>query len=292
MKELTVFQARLAEADYVADKDLAATLLLQTKLHRPLLLEGDAGVGKTEIAKTLAKIFGCPLIRLQCYEGLDVNSAVYEWNYQHQLLAIKMQESASDSQASKEQDIFSEKYLLKRPLLQAITMDKSPVLLIDEIDRADEEFEAFLLEVPSDFQITIPELGTIKAITKPHVILTSNATRELSDALRRRCLYHYVDYPSFDKELRIITTRMPEVSQRLAGQVVEYVQSLRKMDLRKIPGVSETLDWTAALLKLNLSSLDKDPELIMNTLMCLLKTKEDHDLITRDVSDRLIARSG
>ena len=292
MKELTVFQARLAEADYVADKDLAATLLQQTKLHRPLLLEGDAGVGKTEIAKTLAKIFGCPLIRLQCYEGLDVNSAVYEWNYQHQLLAIKMQESASDSQASKEQDIFSEKYLLKRPLLQAITMDKSPVLLIDEIDRADEEFEAFLLEVLSDFQITIPELGTIKAITKPHVILTSNATRELSDALRRRCLYHYVDYPSFDKELRIITTRMPEVSQRLAGQVVEYVQSLRKMDLRKIPGVSETLDWTAALLKLNLSSLDKDPELIMNTLMCLLKTKEDHDLITRDVSDRLIARSG
>jgi MoxR-like ATPase len=292
MKELTVFQARLAEADYVADKDLAATLLLQTKLHRPLLLEGDAGVGKTEIAKTLAKIFDCPLIRLQCYEGLDVNSAVYEWNYQHQLLAIKMQESASDSQASKEQDIFSEKYLLKRPLLQAITMDKSPVLLIDEIDRADEEFEAFLLEVLSDFQITIPELGTIKAITKPHVILTSNATRELSDALRRRCLYHYVDYPSFDKELRIITTRMPEVSQRLAGQVVEYVQSLRKMDLRKIPGVSETLDWTAALLKLNLSSLDKDPELIMNTLMCLLKTKEDHDLITRDVSDRLIARSG
>jgi len=292
MKELTVFQARLAEADYVADKDLAATLLLQTKLHRPLLLEGDAGVGKTEIAKTLAKIFGCPLIRLQCYEGLDVNSAVYEWNYQHQLLAIKMQESASDSQASKEQAIFSEKYLLKRPLLQAITMDKSPVLLIDEIDRADEEFEAFLLEVLSDFQITIPELGTIKAITKPHVILTSNATRELSDALRRRCLYHYVDYPSFDKELRIITTRMPEVSQRLAGQVVEYVQSLRKMDLRKIPGVSETLDWTAALLKLNLSSLDKDPELIMNTLMCLLKTKEDHDLITRDVSDRLIARSG
>ena len=292
MKELTVFQARLAEADYVADKDLAATLLLQTKLHRPLLLEGDAGVGKTEIAKTLAKIFDCPLIRLQCYEGLDVNSAVYEWNYQHQLLAIKMQESASDSQASKEQDIFSEKYLLKRPLLQAITMDKSPVLLIDEIDRADEEFEAFLLEVLSDFQITIPELGTIKAITKPHVILTSNATRELSDALRRRCLYHYVDYPSFDKELRIITTRMPEVSQRLAGQVVEYVQSLRKMDLRKIPGVSETLDWTAALLKLNLSSLDKDPELIMNTLMCLLKTKEDHDLITRDISDRLIARSG
>ncbi|MCK5385675.1 MAG: MoxR family ATPase [Gammaproteobacteria bacterium] len=292
MKEITEFQTRLAEAGYVAEKDLAATLLLQTKLHRPLLLEGDAGVGKTEIAKTLAKVFDCPLIRLQCYEGLDVNSAVYEWNYQHQLLAIKMQETEAASLESKDHDIFSEKYLLKRPLLQAITMDKSPVLLVDEIDRADEEFEAFLLEVLSDFQISIPELGTIKAITKPHVILTSNGTRELSDALRRRCLYHYVDYPSFDKELRIITTRMPEVSQRLAGQVVEYVQSLRKMDLRKIPGVAETLDWTTALLKLNLSSLDKDPELIMNTLMCLLKTKEDHDLITREISDRLIARSG
>lgn len=292
MKEITEFQLRLAEADYVAEKDLAATLLLQTKLHRPLLLEGDAGVGKTEIAKTLAKVFDCELIRLQCYEGLDVNSAVYEWNYQHQLLAIKIQETEGGSEANKDNDIFSEKYLLKRPLLQAITMDKSPILLVDEIDRADEEFEAFLLEVLSDFQISIPELGTIKSSTKPHVILTSNGTRELSDALRRRCLYYYVDYPSYDKELRIITTRMPEVSQRLAGQVVEYVQSLREMDLRKIPGVAETLDWTAALLKLNLSSLDKDPELIMNTLMCLLKTKEDHDLITREVSDRLIARAG
>jgi len=292
MKEITEFQTRLAEAGYVAEKDLAATLLLQTKLHRPLLLEGDAGVGKTEIAKTLAKVFDCPLIRLQCYEGLDVNSAVYEWNYQHQLLAIKMQETKADSEASKEQDIFSEKYLLKRPLLQAITMDKSPVLLVDEIDRADEEFEAFLLEVLSDFQISIPELGTIKAITKPHVILTSNGTRELSDALRRRCLYHYVDYPGFDKELRIITTRMPEVSQKLAGQIVEYVQALRKMDLRKIPGVAETLDWTAALLKLDISSLDQDPELIMNTLMCLIKTKEDQDLINRETSDRLIARAG
>jgi len=292
MKEITEFQTRLAEAGYVAEKDLAATLLLQTKLHRPLLLEGDAGVGKTEIAKTLAKVFDCPLIRLQCYEGLDVNSAVYEWNYQHQLLAIKMQESSNDTQASKEQHIFSEQYLLKRPLLQAITMEQSPVLLVDEIDRADEEFEAFLLEVLSDFQISIPELGTIKAITKPHVILTSNGTRELSDALRRRCLYHYVDYPTFDKELRIITTRMPEDSQNLAGQVVEYVQSLRKMDLRKIPGVAETLDWTTALLKLELSSMDKDPELIMKKMMCLLKTKEDHDLIKREISDRLIARSG
>ncbi|MDH5424160.1 MAG: MoxR family ATPase [Gammaproteobacteria bacterium] len=292
MKDITDFQIRLAEAGYVAEKDLAATLLLQSRLERPLLLEGDAGVGKTEIAKTLARLFDCELIRLQCYEGLDVNSAVYEWNYQHQLLAIKMQESSGASADSKEHDIFSEKYLLKRPLLQAITMAKSPVLLVDEIDRADEEFEAFLLEVLSDFQISIPELGTIKSVTKPLVILTSNGTRELSDALRRRCLYHYVDYPDFDKELRIITTRMPQVSQKLAGQVVEYVQALRKLDLRKIPGVAETLDWTAALLKLNLSSLDQDPELIMNTLMCLIKTREDQDLISREMSDRLIARAG
>ena len=292
MTDISQFQTRLTEAGYVAENDLAATLLLQSKLRRPLLLEGDAGVGKTEVAKTLAKVFDCSLIRLQCYEGLDVNSAVYEWNYQHQLLAIKMQESQGGSLASKEQHIFSEQYLLKRPLLQAITMDIPPVLLVDEIDRADEEFEAYLLEVLSDFQISIPELGTIKASSKPHVILTSNGTRELSDAIRRRCLYHFVDYPSFDKELRIITTRMPEISQRLAGLVVEYVQALRKMDMRKIPGVAETLDWAAALLKLNLSSLDKDPELIMNTLVCLLKTKEDHDAITRDVSDRLIARAG
>lgn len=292
MTDISQFQSRLAEAGYVAENDLAATLLLQTKLQRPLLLEGDAGVGKTEVAKTLAKLFDCPLIRLQCYEGLDVNSAVYEWNYQHQLLAIKMQETDGASQASKEQHIFSEQYLLKRPLLQAITMNKPPVLLVDEIDRADEEFEAYLLEVLSDFQISIPELGTIKASSKPYVILTSNGTRELSDALRRRCLYHYVDSPSFDKELRIVNTRLPDISQRLAGQVVEYVQALRKMDLRKIPGIAETLDWAAALLKLNISSLDKDPELIMNTLVCLLKTKEDHDAITKDVSERLIARAG
>ncbi len=292
MTDISQFQTRLAEAGYVTENNLAATLLLQTKLLRPLLLEGDAGVGKTEIAKTLARVFDCPLIRLQCYEGLDVNSAVYEWNYQHQLLAIKMQETEGGSQASKEQHIFSEKYLLKRPLLQAITMDKPPVLLVDEIDRADEEFEAYLLELLSDFQISIPELGTIKATSRPYVILTSNGTRELSDALRRRCLYHYVDYPSFDKELRIINIHLPEISQRLAGQVVEYVQALRKMDLRKIPGIAETLDWAAALLKLNILSLDKDPELIMNTLVCLLKTREDHDAITKDVSDRLIARAG
>lgn len=292
MEEISQFQNQLAKAGYVTEKDLAATLLFLTKLQRPLLLEGDAGVGKTEVAKTLSRVFDCPLIRLQCYEGLDVNSAVYEWNYQHQLLAIKILEADGQPAASKEAQIFGEQYLLKRPLLQAITQDKPPVLLVDEVDRADEEFEAYLLEVLSDFQISIPELGTIKASSIPYVILTSNGTRELSDALRRRCLYHYVDYPDFDKELRILNMHLPEINQKLAGQVVAYVQALRKMDLRKMPGIAETLDWAATLLKLNLSVLDKDPQLIMNTLVCLLKTKEDHDAITRDVSDRLIARAG
>ena len=233
-------QAELFGAEYVADQGLSSTLLLMTKLQRPLLVEGDAGVGKTEIARALSRTFECPLIRLQCYEGLDVNSAVYEWNYQHQLLSIKIQEgnklSASDEQ------IFSEEFLLKRPLLEAISLPQSPVLLIDEIDRADEEFEAFLLEVLSDFQISIPELGTIKATSIPHVILTSNGTRELSDALRRRCLYYYLDYPDFEKELRIVQKRLPDISRQLC-QIVECIQSFRKMDLRKKPGIGETLDW-------------------------------------------------
>ena len=292
MTDFSEFQKRLAEAGYIAERDLAATLVLLNKLQRPLLLEGDAGVGKTEIAKTLAKVYDCPLIRLQCYEGLDINSAVYEWNYQHQLLAIKIQETEGASAASKEQHIFSKQFLLERPLLQAITQAQPPVLLIDEIDRADEEFEAFLLEMLSDFQISIPELGTIKATSIPHIILTSNGTRELSDALRRRCLYHYVDYPSFDKELRIVNKRLPDISQRLAGQVVEYVQSLRKMELRKTPGIAETLDWAAALMSLSVSDLGEDPEAVMDTLVCLLKTREDKEAVTADVSDRLIARAG
>lgn len=292
MTDFSEFQKRLADAGYIAERDLAATLVLLNKLQRPLLLEGDAGVGKTEIAKTLAKVYDCPLIRLQCYEGLDVNSAVYEWNYQHQLLAIKIQEAEGSSAASKEQHIFSKQFLLERPLLQAITQPQPPVLLIDEIDRADEEFEAFLLEMLSDFQISIPELGTIKATSIPHIILTSNGTRELSDALRRRCLYHYVDYPSFDKELRIVNKRLPDISQRLAGQVVEYVQALRKMDMRKTPGIAETLDWAAALMSLNVSDLGKDPETVMDTLVCLLKTREDQESVTPDVSARLAARAG
>ncbi len=291
MQDIAQLQQRLAEAGYVADRPLASTLLLITTLRRPLLLEGDAGVGKTEVAKALARVFDCPLIRLQCYEGLDANTAVYEWNYQHQLLAIKIEESEGHSAAEKERHIFSDRFLLKRPLLQAITMPQSPVLLVDEIDRADEEFEAYLLEVLSDYQISIPELGTIKATTTPYVVLTSNATRELSDALRRRCLYHYVDYPSPDKELAIVRSHLPGIGERLAGQVIDFVQTLRREDLRKRPGIAETLDWTAALLQLNVASLDQDPGLLLDTLVCLLKTKEDHDAVTPEVAARLVARA-
>ncbi|NNF97315.1 MAG: MoxR family ATPase [Halobacteria archaeon] len=285
------FQQRLAEAGYIAERSLAATLALFTELQRPLLLEGEAGVGKTEIARVLAKVFDCPLIRLQCYEGLDVNAAVYEWNYQHQLLAIKMLEQGKVNPESAEQQIFSEKYLLKRPLLQAITQSVPPVLLIDEIDRADEEFEAYLLEVLSDFQVSVPELGTIKATTKPYVILTSNATRELSDALRRRCLYYYVEYPEFDKELRIVNTRLPEAGPQLARQVVAFVQALRKTELRKNPGIAETLDWAAALMRLNVSTLDGDIEAVMDSLVCLLKTREDSEGLTQGEVERLVARA-
>jgi MoxR-like ATPase len=283
-------QEKLIQAGYVAERSLASTLVLFTELERPLLLEGDAGVGKTEVARVLAKVFDRPLIRLQCYEGLDVNTAVYEWNYQHQLLTIKLLEREDIDPESAEQRIFSEKYLLERPLLQAITEERPAVLLIDEIDRADEEFEAFLLEVLSDFQISIPELGTITATSRPYVILTSNSTRELSDALRRRCLYYYIDYPEFDKELRIVMTRLPDIGVKLARQVVAFVQDLRRMDLRKSPGVAETLDWSAALMRLGISSLDSEPETIMDSLVCLLKTREDSGIAEQEVQ-RLIARA-
>ena len=283
-------QKNLYRAEYVADQSLSSTLLLMTKLQRPLLVEGDAGVGKTEIAKALSKTFDCPLIRLQCYEGLDVNSAVYEWNYQHQLLSIKIGEGKQLSASDKH--IFSEEFLLKRPLLEAISQSRSPVLLIDEIDRADEEFEAFLLEVLSDFQISIPELGTIKASSIPHVILTSNGTRELSDALRRRCLYYYVDYPDFEKELRIVRKRLPEITQQLSSQIVECIQSLRQLDLRKKPGIGETLDWAAALMQLDVASLNHDPELIMDSLVCVLKTRDDRNQVTKDVLQQLVMNAG
>jgi MoxR-like ATPase len=283
-------QDDLLRAEYVADQSLSSTLLLMTRLKRPLLVEGDAGVGKTEIARALSRTFDCPLIRLQCYEGLDVNSAVYEWNYQHQLLSIKVQESQNLSTTDK--DIFSPEFLLKRPLLEAISLPQSPVLLIDEIDRADEEFEAFLLEVLSDFQISIPELGTITATSIPHVILTSNGTRELSDALRRRCLYYYVDYPDFEKELRIVRNRLPDINRQLSSQIVECIQSFRKLDLRKKPGIGETLDWAAALIQLDVENLNNDPELIMGSLVCVLKTREDRDLVTNDVLEQLVMNAG
>jgi len=283
-------QSELFDAEYVADPGLSATLLLMTKLQRPLLVEGDAGVGKTEIARALSRTFDCPLIRLQCYEGLDVNSAVYEWNYQHQLLSIKIQEGQKLSVSDKH--IFSEEFLLKRPLLEAISLPQSPVLLIDEIDRADEEFEAFLLEVLSDFQISIPELGTITATSIPHVILTSNGTRELSDALRRRCLYYYVDYPDFEKELRIVRKRQPDINRQLSSQIVECIQSMRKLDLRKKPGIGETLDWAAALMQLDVENLNNDPDLIMGSLVCVLKTRDDRDQVTKEVLEQLVMNAG
>ncbi len=284
-------QERLARNGYVAERSLAATLALFTQLERPLLLEGEAGVGKTDVARVLAAAFDCALIRLQCYEGLDINAAVYEWNYQHQLLAIKLLEQGKVNPENAEHQIFSEKYLLQRPLLQAISQTVSPVLLIDEIDRADEEFEAYLLEVLSDYQVSVPELGTIKATTHPYVVLTSNGTRELSDALRRRCLYYYLEYPEFDKELRIVNAHLPNIGPQLAREVVSFVQSLRKTDLRKNPGIAETLDWAAALTHLNVSRLDGDIDAVMDSLVCLLKTREDSAGLARVDVERLVARA-
>lgn len=278
----------LAAAGYVPDRDLSTAIWLMQTLQRPLLLEGEAGVGKTEVAKAIAKARGAKLIRIQCYEGLDQNAALYEWNYQRQLLAIKAREGAGSDDI--EAQIFSEKYLLERPLLAAIRQTEAPVLLIDEVDRADEEFEAFLLELLSDFQVTIPELGTISAKTIPRVILTSNGTRELSDALRRRCLYHYVDFPDPEREARIVRTRLPGIDATLAGQIANMVNAIRKEDLRKVPGVAETLDWAAALAGLDVRDLAKEPELVHDTLLCLIKTAEDKSRLTREVTDRLLAK--
>jgi len=290
MPEIVDLQRRLEAVGYVAESSLAAALLLMVKLDRPLLVEGDAGVGKTEIAKSLAAVRGARLIRLQCYEGLDVHAAMYEWNYQRQLLAIKLLEHDERPTAVKEQDIFSERYLLKRPLLEAISCAEPPVLLIDEVDRADEAFEAYLLELLSDFQISIPELGTVRAVTKPLVVITSNGTRELSDALRRRCLYQYIDYPSFEKELAIVEIRAPQAGAQLARQVVDFVQSVRRMDLQKRPGTAETLDWTAALLRMGISAVDDAAaERILETLSALIKTRDDRAGFTREVVARIAA---
>jgi MoxR-like ATPase len=281
---------RLAAVGYVADRDLATALWMMDHLKRPLLLEGEAGVGKTEVAKALAAVHETELIRLQCYEGLDQNAALYEWNYQRQLLAIKAHETAGESADRIEEHIFSEKYLLERPLLAAIRRETPPVLLVDEVDRADEEFEAFLLELLSDFQVSIPELGTVTARSIPRVVLTSNGTRELSDALRRRCLYHYVDFPDVEREARIIKAHLPDIDTALAQQVARIVAAVRKEDLRKVPGVAETLDWAATLAGLAVHDLRQEPETVHETLICLLKTHEDRSRLTREVTERLLGK--
>ena len=273
---------------YITDSSLATVMFLGIKLGKPVLLEGHAGLGKTEVAKVLAGLLGTQLIRLQCYEGLDVNSAVYEWNYQKQLLAIKIEEGTGQSVEEKEKRIFSREFLLERPLLQAIqAQQSSPVLLIDEVDRADEAFEAFLLELLSDFQISIPELGTVRAQHVPLVILTSNRSRELSDALKRRCLYHWIDYPSLDKELKIVTARLPGIEEELGRQVVSFVQAARKLHLSKSPGVAETLDWAQALMALGRKRLDAAA--VDETLGCVSKSLEDTAKIKSADLEKLLA---
>ena len=285
-------QNLLRDQQYVADRGLAVAIYLALTLQRPLFLEGEAGVGKTEIARSLARGLGTELIRLQCYEGLDVNQAVYEWNHARQMLEIRLLEASGEiDRTSATEDLFSEKFLIKRPLLQAIdgSRDKSPVLLIDELDRADEEFEGFLLEMLADFQITIPELGTYQAVHPPVVIITSNRTREIHDALKRRCLYYWIDYPDFQKELQIVSTKMPEAPRRLAQQVTGFIQELRETELYKIPGISETIDWTAALLALNQTELDA--QVIDDTLGIMLKYQDDIELIRGEPVRNILERS-
>ena len=273
MVTLEQVQELLAAQGYITERPIVLSLFLSMRLGKPLLIEGPAGVGKTEIAKVMAKALDTDLIRLQCYEGLDANHALYEWNYQQQLLYLKMEEGLEMDLAQREKNIFSEKFLLKRPLLQAITHHKAPVLLIDEIDRADEEFESFLLEVLSDWQITIPEIGTIHATHRPHVIVTSNRVRELSEALRRRCLYLYIDYPDFDKELQIVRSKVPEIDVKLGEQICAFMRELRQLRLDKVPGVAETIDWATALANLHIEHLDK--ETVESTLGIILKDWQD-----------------
>lgn len=281
----------LGEGKYVADRSLATTLFLSLKLGRPLFVEGEAGVGKTEIAKVLAQTLDRPLIRLQCYEGLDVASAVYEWNYARQMIEIRLAEAQGVvDRANLGDEIFNERFLIRRPLLQALqpAAGGAPVLLIDELDRADEPFEAYLLEVLSDFQVTIPELGTIKAAAPPLVLITSNRTREIHDALKRRCFYHWVDYPDAEREMKIIAAKVPGARERLSRQIVAVVQDLRKQDLFKLPGVAETIDWTTALTELNV--LELDPDTLNNTLGVLLKYQDDIQKIQGSAAAEMLNR--
>ncbi len=285
-------QSLLREQRYISDRGLAVVLFLSLKLQRPLFLEGEAGVGKTEIARSLAQGLKTDLIRLQCYEGLDINQAVYEWNHARQMIEIRLMEATgSVDQEAASRDLFDERFLIKRPLLQAIDKDRDrpAVLLIDELDRADEEFEGFLLELLSDFQITIPEIGTYTAKHPPIVLITSNRTREIHDALKRRCLYHWVDYPDYQKELQIVTTRLPDAPRRLAEQVTGFIQELRETELFKIPGVSETIDWATALMALNQTALE--PQVIEDTLGIMLKYEEDIALIRGEPIRSLLERS-
>ena len=284
-------QATLRDEMYVADRGLAMSVYLALKLKRPLFLEGEAGVGKTEVAKVLASALGANLIRLQCYEGLDVSQAVYEWNYSRQLLHIRLLEASGGvDRKEAERELFSEEFLIKRPLLQALDASGGPtVLLIDELDRADEEFEGYLLEMLSDFQITIPEVGTYMAEEPPVVVITSNRTREVHDALKRRCLYYWIDYPDLEKEMQIVRSKVPAASQTLAGQVTAFVQELRGMELYKVPGVAETLDWTAALVSLNEHELR--PEVIDDTLGIMLKYHEDVQAVRGEQTRALLNRA-
>ena len=285
-------QSQLRQQGYITDRGLAVSIFLALKLQRPLFLEGEAGVGKTEIARALAQGLNTELIRLQCYEGLDVNHAVYEWNHTRQMLEIRLMEAGGElDRETATSDLFSERFLIKRPLLQAIdeSRQESPVLLIDELDRADEEFEGFLLELLADYQVTIPELGTYRAAHPPIVIITSNRTREIHDALKRRCLYYWIDYPDFQKEFQIVTTRMPEAPRQLAQQVTGFIQELRETELYKIPGLSETLDWTAALMALNQTELD--PQVIDDTLGIMLKYQDDIELVRGEPVRAMLDRS-
>ncbi|HEU5164945.1 MAG TPA: MoxR family ATPase [Chitinophagaceae bacterium] len=289
MPELKDIKRMLYEQGYITDDPVAMSVFLSLQLNKPLLIEGPAGVGKTEIAKVMANALQTDLIRLQCYEGLDATHALYEWNYQRQLLHLKMVEHNQQPVEEKERTIFSDSFLMKRPLLQAITHHKKPVLLIDEIDRSDEEFESFLLEVLSDWQITVPEIGTIKAIHIPQVILTSNRTRELSEALRRRCLYLYIDYPDFEKEWMIVKNKVPGIDTRLAEQITGFMQELRTIKLEKTPGIAETLDWAAALSALHIDHLDKN--IIEQTLGVVLKDWKDTRQVQLSLSE-LMEKTG
>ena len=277
----------LYDLDYIASEELAMSIHLAINLERPLLLEGEAGIGKTALAIALSKLYKTTLIRLQCYEGLDSASTIYEWNYQKQLLSIRLNENKNDNKLRIDEHIFDKEFLLERPLLRALTQKKTPVLLIDEIDRADEEFEAYLLEILSEYQVSIPEYGTIKAVTKPIVIITSNNTRDLSDALRRRCIYNYVYYPKKELELEILQKKLPNIDFQLSTQIVNFVQNLRLQDLEKKPGIAETLDWAAAISGLGLKDLSENYKILHSTLVCLLKTEADKAIISPETLQKL-----